>query len=95
MTLHTPPQGRDPKAEINQRPSDLTGEIDGNCYEWMNVALDLLETANVAWERGSKSIADNATARAQVYATLASSPHLDNVPRFPKPAGGGVELEER
>lgn len=95
MTLHTPPQGRDPKTEVDQRQSDSPNVVDGNCYEWMNIALDLLETANVAWERGSKSIADNATARAQVYATLASSPHLDSVPRWPKPAGGGVELEER
>ena len=99
MTFHLPPQDRDPETETNQRPSDST---DSNCYEWMNIALGLVEAAAGAWEKGMISVADSATARAQVYATLASSPHLDKVvPRphldivpAPEPARGGVGLEE-
>lgn len=79
MTFDLSPQGRDPETEINQRPSDFTGEIDGNCYEWLRMALSLVEDARGAEEKQDYSAAKSAAARAQVFATLASSPHLDKV----------------
>lgn len=55
----------------------------GNCRTWAQQAHELAKQARSHQEAGNSVGTEQSTALAQVYATLASSPHLDSVPIFP------------
>lgn len=54
-------------------------EADGRCVTWAKRALDLAQDAHAFAKKGEDSSANAHSAVAQVYATLANSPHLDKM----------------